>query len=137
MKTDNLTFKSLENNDIYKLIDVTRKGIDYNTFNEFTVSYPLNISTWSKILNMSERTIQRYRREKKRLDSIHTEKLLLIMLLFNKGVSVFGNISNFLAWINSKSIPLGGIKPIDLLDNSFGINMVKDELIKIEHGVLA
>jgi putative toxin-antitoxin system antitoxin component (TIGR02293 family) len=137
MKTDNLTFKSLENSDIYKLINVTRKGIDYNTFNEFTVSYPLNISTWSKILNMSERTIQRYRREKKRLDSIHTEKLLLIMLLFNKGVSVFGNISNFLAWINSKSIPLGGVKPIDLLDNSFGINMVKDELIKIEHGVLA
>ena len=137
MKTDNLTFKSLENNDIFKLIDVTREGIDHNTFNDFTVSYPLNSSTWSKILNMSERTIQRYRREKKRLDSIHTEKLLLIMLLFNKGVNVFGNTSNFLAWINSKNIPLGGVKPIDLLDNSFGINMVKDELIKIEHGVLA
>ena len=137
MRTDNLTFKSLENNDIFNLIDVTREGIDYNTFNEFSVSYPLNSSTWSKILNMSERTIQRYRREKKRLDSIHTEKLLLIMLLFNKGVSVFGNTSNFLAWINSKNIPLGGVKPIDLLDNSFGINMVKDELIKIEHGVLA
>jgi uncharacterized protein (DUF2384 family) len=59
------------------------------------------------------------------------------MLLFNKGVSVFGSTSNFLTWINSKSIPLGGVKPIDLLDNSFGINMVKDELIKIEHGVLA
>ena len=113
MKTDNLTFKSLENNDIFKLIDVTRKGIDYNTFNEFMVSFPLNISTWSKILNMSERTIQRYRREKKRLDSIHTEKFLLIILLFNKGVSVFGNTSNFLAWINSKSISLGGVTPID------------------------
>ncbi|MDN5292625.1 MAG: hypothetical protein PWQ06_2864, partial [Anaerophaga sp.] len=50
---------------------------------------------------------------------------------------VFGSTSNFLTWINSKSIPLGGVKPIDLLDNSFGINMVKDELIKIEHGVLA
>jgi putative toxin-antitoxin system antitoxin component (TIGR02293 family) len=137
MKTDNLTFKSLENSDILKLIDVTREGIDYKTFHEFTVSFPLNISTWSKILNMSERTIQRNRRENKRLDPIHSEKLLLIILLFNKGVSVFGNTSNFLAWINSKSIPLGGVKPIDLLDNSFGINMVKDELIKIEHGVLA
>ncbi|MCF8357630.1 MAG: DUF2384 domain-containing protein [Prolixibacteraceae bacterium] len=137
MKTDSLTFKSLENNDIFKLIDVTRQGVDYETFEDFTVSYPLNSSTWSKILNMSERTIQRYKREKKRLDSIHSEKFLLIMLLFKKGVSVFGNTSNFLAWINSKSIPLGGIKPIDLLDNSFGINMVKDELIRIEHGVLA
>jgi putative toxin-antitoxin system antitoxin component (TIGR02293 family) len=137
MKTDNLTFKSLENSDILELIDVTREGIDYKTFHEFTVSFPLNISTWSKILNLSERTIQRNRRENKRLDPIHSEKLLLIILLFNKGVSVFGNTSNFLAWINSKSIPLGGVKPIDLLDNSFGINMVKDELIKIEHGVLA
>lgn len=137
MKADNLTFKSLENNDILKLINVTRAGIDYNTFNEFTVSFPLHSSTWSKILNMSERTIQRYKREKKRLDSIHSEKLLLIMLLFNKGVSVFGNTSNFLSWLNSKSIPIGGAKPIDLLDSSFGINMVKDELIKIEHGILA
>lgn len=49
MKTDNLTFKSLENNNIFELINVTRKGIDYNASNEITASYPLNISTWSRI----------------------------------------------------------------------------------------
>lgn len=137
MKTDNLTFKSLDNNDVFRLIEATREGVDYNTFNEFTLKYPLNFSAWSRILNMSERTIQRYKREKKRFDSIHTEKLLLIMLLFKKGSDVFGDTANFLTWINSKNIALGGVKPLDLLDNSFGINMVKDELIKIEHGVLA
>ncbi len=137
METDNLTIKSLENKDVFRLIDLTRSGVDYDTFKKFTTSYPLNPAVWSKILNMSERTIQRYKREKKRFDSIHTEKFLLIMLLFKKGVDVFGNTTNFLTWINSKNIPLGGIKPIDLLDNSFGINLVKDELIKIEHGVLA
>jgi len=137
MKTDNITFRSLDNNNIFKLINATKEGVDFRTFNEFSKTYPLNSATWSKILNMSERTIQRYRREKKRFDSIHTEKLLLIMLLFKKGSDVFGNTKNFLTWISSENIALGGIKPIDLLDNSFGINLVKDELIKIEHGVLA
>ncbi len=137
METDNLTFRSLDNNDIYKLIHATRKGVDYKTFNDFSATYPLNPSTWSKILNISERTIQRYKREKKRFDPIHTEKLLLVMLLFKKGSDVFGDIANFLIWVKSENIALGGVKPIDLLDNSFGIHLVKDELTRIEHGVLA
>lgn len=137
MRTDKLSFKSLDNNDVFKLINATREGVDYKTFNEFSVTYPLNTTDWSRILNVSERTFQRYKRENKKFDSIHTEKLLLIMLLFKKGTEVFGNKSNFLTWINSKNIALGGVLPISLLDNSFGISMVKDELIKIEHGVLA
>jgi putative toxin-antitoxin system antitoxin component (TIGR02293 family) len=137
MRTDNITLRSLDNNDIFKLINATREGVDYKTFNDFSITYPLNSTIWSKILNMSERTIQRYKREKKRFDSIHTEKLLLIMLLFKKGSEVFGDTTNFLTWTNSENIALGGGKPIDLLDNSFGINLVKDELLRIEHGVLA
>ncbi len=137
MKTDKLTFRSLDNNDIFKLINATRKGVDFETFDNFAVSYPLNSTDWSRILNMSERTIQRHKREKKRFDSIHTEKLLMIMLLFKKGTEVFGNTTNFLTWINTKNIALGGDKPTDLLDNSFGINMVKNELVKIEYGILA
>jgi putative toxin-antitoxin system antitoxin component (TIGR02293 family) len=137
MRTDNLTFRSLDNSDIFKLITTTREGVDFKTFKEFSETYSLSLTSWSKILNMSERTIQRYRREKKRFDSIHAEKLLLIMLLFNKGSDVFGNTENFLTWINSENIALGGVKPLELLDNSFGINLVKDELIKIEHGILA
>ena len=59
------------------------------------------------------------------------------MLLFQKGIEVFGNASKFITWIDSKNIALGGIKPKNLLDNAFGINLIKDELIKIEHGILA
>ncbi len=137
MKTNNLTFRSLDNNDVFRLINATREGVEFETFYEFSVTYPLNSMDWSRILNMSERTIQRHKREKKKFDSIHTEKLLMIMLLFKKGTEVFGSPTNFLAWINSKDIALGGVKPINLMDNSFGINMVKEELIRIEHGVLA
>ena len=134
---DNIELKSLDSTDVFKLIDVTRKGVDFKTFDDFTVNYPLNVADWSRMLSISERSIQRYKREKKRFDSIHTEKILLIMLLFNKGTEVFGSTTNFLTWIDSKSIALGGVKPINLLDNFFGIKMVQDELVRIEHGVLA
>ena len=137
MGAERLTFESLDSNDIFKLINTTREGVDIKTFDEFSVVYPLNSMDWSRILNVSERTIQRYRREKRRFDPIHTEKLLLIMLLFKKGTEVFESTSDFLIWINSRNIALGGIKPVELLDNSFGINMVNDELLRIEHGVLA
>ena len=137
MSMDNIELKSLDSTDVFKLIDVTRKGVDFKTFDDFTVNYPLNVADWSRMLSISERSIQRYKREKKRFDSIHTEKILLIMLLFNKGTEVFGSTTNFLTWIDSKSIALGGVKPINLLDNFFGIKMVQDELVRIEHGVLA
>ncbi len=68
---------------------------------------------------------------------IYSEKIIEIQLLFNKGVEVFGNTENFHNWLNSKSIALGGINPISLLDNTFGIMMLDDELTRIEHGVLA
>jgi putative toxin-antitoxin system antitoxin component (TIGR02293 family) len=137
MKTENFTYKSLDNNDVFQLIRATRTGVDYDTFDKFSADFPLNTNEWSRILNVSERTIQRYKRERKKFDSLHTERLLLIILLFKKGVDVFGSDTDFIAWINSRNISLGGIKPISLLDNTFGINMVKDELTKIEHGILA
>ncbi len=137
MENDKITFNSLDNKDVFKLIKATRDGVDYDTFDNLSVRFPLNNSDWSRILNVSERTIQRYRKEKKRFDSTRSERLLLIMLLLKKGVDVFGSPDNFITWLNSKNISLGGIKPIKMLDNTFGVNLIKDELIRIEHGVLA
>ncbi len=137
MGAERLTFKSLDNRDVFKLIHTTREGVDYDTFDRLSTQVPLSSYDWSKILNVSERTMQRYKREKKKFDSIHTERLLLVMLLFKKGLELFGDNDKFISWLNTRSVSLGGIEPISLLDNTFGINMIKDELLKIEHGILA
>ena len=50
---------------------------------------------------------------------------------------MFEDKANFDSWLDTKSIGLGGIKPKDLFDTTFGINLVCDELTRIEHGVLA
>jgi uncharacterized protein (DUF2384 family) len=59
------------------------------------------------------------------------------MLLFKKGVEVFADTDNFIKWLSSDNISLGGVKPMIMLDTSFGVNMIKDELVRIEHGILA
>ena len=86
---------------------------------------------------MSERTMQRYKKEKKTFDPIYSEKILEVMLLYKLGINVFGNKEKFISWIETKNLALGGVKPKELLDNTFGISLLKDELTRIEHGILA
>ena len=119
------------------LINTTRQGIPYNTFSKMTKDSPFSLDDWSIFLHLSERTMQRYKKEKKAFDSIHSEKILEITMLYSRGTEVFGNPEKFNTWLNAKSIALGGIKPKELLDSTFGIGMLKNELIRIEHGVLA
>jgi putative toxin-antitoxin system antitoxin component (TIGR02293 family) len=123
--------------DAVYLIDTMRKGIAFNAFNKIAEASPFSLDEWSGFLHLSERTIQRYKKEKKAFDPIHSEKILEITMLFNKGIAVFGEDMKFNTWLNSNNIALGNIKPKELLDSTFGITLLRDELTRIEHGVLA
>ena len=68
---------------------------------------------------------------------MQSEKILELALLQKRGIEVFGNPDKFNLWIETVNIALGSVKPKELLDNSFGIELIKDELTRIEHGVLA
>lgn len=123
--------------DRIELINLTRKGIKYKLFQSIVATGPFTIKDWSSFLHITERTLQRYKKEKKSFEPIHSERILEIAQLQRRGIDIFSNVENFTQWMNSKNIALGGIKPKELLDNSFGISMLNDELTRIEHGILA
>jgi putative toxin-antitoxin system antitoxin component (TIGR02293 family) len=50
---------------------------------------------------------------------------------------VFGDKDRFLAWANQPSKALAGKKPLELLGSRFGIDLVLDELGRMEHGVVS
>jgi putative toxin-antitoxin system antitoxin component (TIGR02293 family) len=58
-------------------------------------------------------------------------------MLYKFGVDVFGDKNKLNTWLNIENVSLGGAKPKELLDTSFGIGLIKDELNRIEQGVLA
>lgn len=76
-------------------------------------------------------------KENKSFDLPQSEKILEIALLFNRGVEVFGNLDRFIEWLGLENIVLRIIKPKSLLDSTFGINLLKEELTRIEHGILS
>lgn len=131
------SYKSVDDRNALDIIDAVRKGISYSDFNKIAVATPFSLAEWASYLQLSERTIQRNQKEKKAFQPIQSERIVELNMLYQYGVEVFGDKDNFNVWLNSKSMALGGRSPKELLDTKFGINMVKDELGRIEHGVLA
>jgi putative toxin-antitoxin system antitoxin component (TIGR02293 family) len=127
----------LEEPDPVYLINTSRKGVEFAQFNKIADKLPFLNSEWCSYLHISERTMHRYKKEKKSFDTIQSERILEINYLFQKGTQVFGSYDVFGEWLDATNIALGGVKPKDLLDSTFGISLIKDELIRIEHGVFA
>ena len=132
-----ITYGAIDDNSILSLIDAVRNGISFSFFNNLVRSSPFSLPEWSSFLHLSERTMQRYKKEKKNFGPVYTEKILEITMLYKYGKEVFGDEKKFHAWLDSSNVALGNSSPKQLLDSNFGIEMVKDELGRIEHGVLA
>ncbi len=54
-----------------------------------------------------------------------------------KGSEVFEGRDKFLTWMSHPNMALDKKTPMSLLNSKFGVDMVLDELGKIEHGVFS
>ena len=132
-----IAYRSTDDGNVLSLIEMIRQGIKFPAFNHFASRTPFSMAEWSSFLHISDRTMQRYTKENRTFDPLQSEKIIEIAMLFNKGTEVFGTPEKFNSWVETENLALGNIKPKEILDNSFGINLLKDELDRIEYGVLA
>lgn len=133
----NINYADTDDRGVLSLIRTAREGISFLTFAGFVDKSPFDLTDWSAFLHLSERTMQRYKKEVRTFDARQSEKILEIALLYNKGTEVFGNADKFNLWLESPNLALGRIAPKSLMDSSFGLALLKDELGRIEHGILA
>lgn len=126
-----------DDGNVLAIIELVRHGIKYKDFSRIADYISFSLAEWAGYLQISERTIQRHQKERRTFHSIQSERIVELSRLYSYGVAVFGDKANFDTWLNSRSIPLGGRIPKDLLDTSFGLNMVRDELGRIENGIFA
>lgn len=92
---------------------------------------------FASILNISSKTLDRYEKSKKKLNPVLSEHVLKLFALYEKGFGVFGNIDSFNSWLEKPSYGLLGNNPIDFLSTSSGIDLIMEELSRIEFGDLA
>ncbi len=118
------------------LIKFSDKGISKSALANLAGFLSFPMSRMAEILPVTERTIQRYAPED-RFNSIVSEHILQIAEVAARGVETFGDKERFLSWMKHSSTALGNRMPMELLSSRFGVEMILDELGRIEYGVYA
>ena len=116
------------------MIELTKRGISKNALAHLANYLCFTLSQMAELLPVSERTIQRCSSEDQ-FSTVVSEQILQIAEVAARGKEVFQDKNKFLSWINHPSKALGNRTPASLLSSRFGIEMVLDELGRIEHGV--
>lgn len=134
---NSIGYSSIDDRGVFSIIDSINRGISFASFENIIKKYSFTLQNWADFLHISNKTLSRYQKESKTFDALQSERILQIEILYSKGEAVFGNRENFTTWLETSNLALGDILPLDLLKTSFGINLLLDELVRIEHGVLA
>lgn len=120
------------------IIKAIKEGLPYKIFSQIQAFVRFPDSEWAEFLDISLKSLQRYSQDDAfRFKSIHSEKILEIAEVTQFGIEVFGSFEKFEKWLHFPSYALGGYKPVELIADSYGKELVMAELNAIEHGIFA
>ncbi len=130
-------YHNVDDGGIFRMIDIAEKGISFKIFDNLVKKFPFSFQEWAGFLHISGKTLSRYQKEEKTFDTLQSEKILQIEMLYKRGEQVFGSADYFLIWLQAENLALGKTKPQDLIGSNFGVSLLMDELTRLEHGILA
>ena len=133
--TKNLTYAEFLSNKMLMIL-IIREGIPYSFFNLIRHYTPFTDNDWASFLDISSKSLQRYKQSSKNFKSIQSEKIIEMAEVTNVGLDVFGTMDKFKLWLDAPNFALGNLKPKELLKDSYGKEMVIGELTRINYGIL-
>lgn len=122
--------------DLFDFVELGGMGVSKTALVNLARYLNLSLGRIAGLLPVSERTVLRYDADKT-FNRVVSEQILRIAELAAKGVRVFGDRGKFLAWLEMPNFALSGEPPINLLKSLFGVDMVFDEIARMEHGVFS
>ena len=118
------------------MIRVIRSGVPYSLFSLIKTVTPFSEGDWAEILDISSKSLHRYKQDAKLFKPLQSEKIIEMAEVTSVGTEVFGSLEKFKLWLNTPNFSLGDLKPIELLKDSYGKELVIAELTHINHGIL-
>jgi putative toxin-antitoxin system antitoxin component (TIGR02293 family) len=119
------------------MIFIIREGVPYSLFNLIQHFTPFTDDNWADFLDISTKSLQRYKQTSKSFKSIHSEKIIEMAEVTNVGLDVFGDMEKFKLWLETPNFSLGKLTPLELLKDSYGKELVISELTRINYGILS
>lgn len=124
--------------DKMRISTLIRAGIPWELFTIIQGLCPFSDTDWARFLNISTKTLQRYSLENGSVfKPLQSEKIMGMAEVTKAGMELFGDGKTFKRWLETPSFALGNARPIDLLEDSYGKELVLTELVRIAHGILA
>lgn len=111
-------------------VDTFRNGLDKSSFESLKELSGLDYNTLADALGISAKTLQR----KEVFDTGQSEKLYELAELYVSGINYFGR-EGFRKWMERPLFSLGNRSPLDLIDVSTGIDLLKAEIMRLQHGI--
>jgi len=127
-------FNTVEN--VSDFITCIREGVPKKALDNLIEVTGINATEMAGIIRTSDRTLRRYL-PKQKLNPEQSERVIELAKVYSRGEEVFGTLDAFREWMNGSVRALGDKKPKEFLDTSMGIEMLMDELGRIEHGIFA
>jgi len=117
------------------MIVAIRNGIPYSLFDVIQSYAPFSESDWANFLDLSTKSLQRYKQSSKQFKPNQSEKIIEMAEVTSVGLDVFGELDKFKLWLNTPNFALGNLNPIELLKDSYGKELVISELTRINYGI--
>lgn len=118
------------------LIELSQTGIPKSALVNLANYLSFTTRQIAQLLPVTARTIQRYT-EKKQFNRVVSEQILALAFVAARGTEVFGEKARFLSWMNHPNKALANKTPLSILSSRFGVEMVLDELGRMEYGVFS
>jgi putative toxin-antitoxin system antitoxin component (TIGR02293 family) len=116
-------------------IQTVENGLPSSSLKVIQKSLDLSIPQLGHLLGLSPRTIARLLKSDIKLSPAITESVLQIAEVYSKGIDLFESPKKLQEWLRTPNSAMDGVKPIDLMMYSYGIDLVKTVLGRIEWGV--
>ena len=109
-------------------------GIPVNVIEKIASYLDISVNELMIYLRISRSTWHR-RKKVGKLDFNLSDKVFQLSKLLEYAEGVFGSIEKVRLWFKLPSIVFENRRPIELVSSLSGMNLINDELIRIEHGV--
>lgn len=135
-KRPQFTFNHFMKNKLL-LMHTINAGVSYSFFETVQSLVPITENDWAQLLNLSTKSLQRYKAANKKFAPLQSEKIIEMGEVTTLGLEVFENMVSFKTWLYTPCFALGNETPASLLTNNVGIELVLKELNHINHGIFA
>ena len=119
----------------FDLAYLAENGVPKATIQHLADSVGLDIKELISLLPVTPRNLLRYN-DVDLLSNVVSDHLIALADLFSIGTRVL-SAEYFLDWVHSDIQALGNKKPFQFLRTHAGIELIKTELGRIEHGIFA